>query len=262
MIALLKNNQAEDFTNVRQNSIEKLREYSVPEEEILEILKLAGDDDPTLRRLVTRKRFGEPNAYLRGHVSFFGRKFRLDRRGYIPDNYARELVERVIMDAAPGSRILEVGTGCGWISISLKCERPDLKIAACDIDPNVLRLAQENAKEHQAEIAFHESFFVDDVVSAEPDCIVANVPYGGDAEYTAREREERPQMPPISICDPEGTVAPLIDLVASVQNRGWRSSIYLETGYLDLQRLEPVIATCSHYEHVRNGDFGYLVIRP
>jgi release factor glutamine methyltransferase len=258
MNAPQKNNQVESFNSVRGNSLGKLREYSVPEAEIQELLKLAGDDDSAFRRLVTRKRFGEPNAYLRGSVSFFGRKFRLDRRCYIPDNYAQELVERVIMDAAPGGRILEVGTGCGWISISLKCERPDLEVDACDIDPNVLCLAQENAKDHQAEITFHESFFVDDVLGAEPDCIVANVPYGGDAEYTAREREERPQMPPISICDPEGTIA----LVASVQNRGWRSKIYLETGYLDLQRLEPVIASCRHYEHVRNGDFGYLVIRP
>lgn len=262
MNAPLKNSLVEEFSVLSGSSIEKLREYSVPEEEILELLKLAGDDDSKFRRLVTRKRFGEPNAYLRGYVLFFGRKFHLDRRCYIPDSYAQELVERVIMDAAPGSRILEVGTGCGWISISLKCERPDLEIDACDIDTNVLCLAQQNATAHEAEIVFHESFFVDDVLIAEPDCIVANVPYGGDAEYSARELEERPQMPPISICDPEGTVAPLVDLVASVQGRGWRSPIYLETGYLDLQRLEPVIATCRHYEHVRNGNFGYLVIRP
>ncbi|RUU05817.1 hypothetical protein EOD23_14825 [Mesorhizobium sp. USDA-HM6] len=248
--------------NKRELSLVILKDYNVSSAEIEELLRLAGPDDARLYRLTVRKRFGEPNAYLRGHTRFFGREFRLDRRCYIPDDYARELAERVIRDAPSGGRILEVGTGCGWLSISLKCERPDLKVAACDIDPNALCLARENAMRHGADITFHESFFVDDVAIPEPDFVVASLPYGGDADYSARELEEREQMPPIAICDSEGVVAPLVGLVASIQNRRWCSRIYLETGYLDRWRLDPAISSCRRCEHVRNGDFGYIVIEP
>ncbi|RUW72701.1 MULTISPECIES: class I SAM-dependent methyltransferase [unclassified Mesorhizobium] len=246
----------------RDLALSVLRKYKVSNKEIEEILSLAAGDDARLYRLATRKRFGEPNAYLRGYSRFFGREFHLDRRCYIPDEHARELAERVLRDAPSGGRVLEVGTGCGWLSISLKCERPDLEIVACDIDPNALCLARANAERHGVDITFCESFFVDDVNIPEPDCIVANVPYGGDADYSARELEERPQMPPIAICDSEGVVGPLLGLVASVQNRGWRSPTYLETGYLDQLRLDPVVSTCRRYQHVRNGEFGYLVIEP
>ncbi|MER9580756.1 class I SAM-dependent methyltransferase [Mesorhizobium sp. M0276] len=248
--------------NKRELALSMLKKYKVSDTEIEEIIRLAGEDDARLYRLATRKRFGEPNAYLRGYASFFGREFHLDRRCYIPDDYAHELAERVLRDAPSGGRIMEVGTGCGWLSISLKCERPDLEIAACDIDPNALCLARANAKRHGVDITFYESFFVDDVTIPEPDCIVANVPYGGDADYSACELEERPQMPPIAICDSEDVVGPLVGLVASIQNRRWRSPTYLETGYLDRWRLDPVLSTCRRYEHVRNGDFGYLVIEP
>lgn len=248
-------------TRKEEDSLAILKKSKVSDVDVDEIRRLAGGDHAKLYRLATRKRFGEPNAYLRGCVHFLGREFHIDRRCYIPDDYAHELAERVIRDAPPDGRILEVGTGCGWLSISLKCERPDLEVTACDIDPNVLCLAMENAKRHGADITFYESFFVDDVSVREPDCIVANVPYGGDAEYSARELEERLQMPPIAICDSEGVIAPLVELVTSIRHRGWHPRIYLETGYLDQQRLRPVISSCCHYEHVRNGDFGYLVMQ-
>lgn len=239
-----------------------LEKRDVPQEEILEILHLAAGDGALLRRLAIRKKFGEPNAYLRGWAKMLGRKFKIDRRSYIPDAYTEELIERVMAEAPKEGSLLEVGTGCGWISISLKCSRPDLVVSACDIDPNALALARENALTHQAEIDFQESYFVDDVRMQEPDVIIANIPYGGDADYTRRELEERPQMPPISICDPDGPVVTLIDFIDSVRRRNWQSRIYVETGYLSRARLDPMIEGCRHFEHYRNGEFGYLVIDP
>lgn len=237
-----------------------LQGKAVPQEELVELLDLANHDKAVLRRLAIRKRFGEPNAYLRGYVMMMNRRFQIDRRSYIPDAYAEELVERVIQDAPQGARCLEIGTGCGWMSITLKKERPDLQVTACDIDPNVLALARDNATAHGAEITFRESYFVADVPDPAPDLILANVPYGGDANYTERELEERPQMPPIALFDPAGPAAPIIDFVASVRQRQWSSRIYVETGYLDRVRLDPVVEGVRHFEHLRNGEFGYLVI--
>lgn len=232
----------------------------VPREELCELVDLAKGSPKLLRRLAVRKQFGEPNAYLRGHVLMMGRKYSVDRRCYIPDSYAEELVHRVISDAPPNAIVLEVGTGCGWIAITLKLERPDLTVLASDIDPGAVALANRNAEWHGVNIPFFESYFVDDIFGIVPDLIVANIPYGGDFEYTDRELEERPQMPAIAICDPAGVVKPLIEFYKSVVAKKWASKIYLETGYLPTDRLQPVMESCTDAEHVQNGEYGYVVL--
>ncbi len=233
----------------------------VSEHELIELVILAGGNKQKLKRLAIRKAFGEPNAYLRGHVVMMGRRFFVDRRCYIPDQYAEELVRRVIADAPSGGLVLEVGTGCGWISVTLKLERPDLTVVAADIDPSAIAVARKNAEWYRVDIPFYESYFVDDVTITSPDLIVANIPYGGDFEYTAQELEERPQMPAIAICDPDGVVKPLVEFHKSVVGRKWASRIYLETGYLAAERLKSVIDSSAEAEHVRNNDYGYLVLR-
>lgn len=233
----------------------------VPHEELFELVELAGGDSRKLKRLAVRKQFGEPNAYLRGHVVMMDRRFAVDRRCYIPDQYAEELVHRVITDAPMNAVVLEVGTGCGWISVTLKLERPDLTVLASGVDPGAIAVARRNAEWHGADIPFFESYFVDDIAGVVPDLIVANIPYGGDFEYTDRELEERPQMPAIAICDPAGVVKPLVEFYKSVVAKNWASKIYLETGYLPAERLKPVIDTCQDVEHVRSGEYGYVVLK-
>lgn len=233
---------------------------NVPSAELEEIIALSSGCPKKLRRLAVRKRFGEPNAYLRGYVTLLGRKYLVDRRCYIPDDYAVELVDRVVSDAPSDSVVLEVGTGCGWIAITLKLLRPDLSIYASDIDPGALSLAKQNAHWHGADVSFIESYYVEDIEGLTPDLIVANIPYGGDFEYTDRELEERPQMPAIAICDPDGVVKPLVEFYKSVAAKRWASKIYLETGYLPAERLKPLIGTAPEIEHVQNGEYGYVVI--
>jgi release factor glutamine methyltransferase len=218
-----------------------LRSAGVPETEVEEVEHIAGGDLARLRRLLERKRFGEPNAYLRGSVTRFGREFLIDRRTYIPDT-CPELLIRVLIDELPfGASILEVGTGCGWIAITLACERPDLKIMACDIDPAALQLARSNAARHGVDIEYFESHFVDDV-PIEPGYVVAVLPYGGDAtDYSWRELEERPQMPAISIFDPEGPLAPQVGFARSVIRKGWHSRAFVETGYLSPARVKDAL---------------------
>lgn len=214
-----------------------LRSAGVPDVEVEEVEHIAGGDLARLRRLLERKRFGEPNAYLRGTVTRFGREFLIDRRTYIPDT-CPELLIRVLIDELPrGASVLEVGTGCGWIGITLACERPDLKIMASDIDPAALQLAKSNAARHGVDIECFESHFVDDVPT-EPNYVVAVLPYGGDAtDYSWRELEERPQMPAISIFDPQGPLAPQVGFARSVIQKGWHCRAFVETGYLGAARV-------------------------
>lgn len=139
-------------------------------------------------------------------------------------------------------------------------ERPDLDVHAVDIDPGALSIARENARRHEVTVSFHESFFADDVAIEAPDYVVANIPYGGDANYSERELEERPQMPPIALFDPVGVVKPLVDFMASIRRRRWSTRVYLETGYLSAGRLEPLFEHGKCVEHFQRGEYGYVIL--
>jgi hypothetical protein len=66
-------------------------------------------------------------------------------------------------------------------------------------------------------------------------------------------------MPSISICDPEGIIKPLTEFHTSIVRKKWASKIYLETGYIDKAKLLPILSKCETYEHIQNGEYGYLV---
>ena len=103
------------------------------------------------RALVERRADGEPIAYLLGEREFYGRVFRVDRRALIPRPETELLVELGVAAVARcrGSGIstpavVDVGTGCGAIAVSLSLEC-DLPIFATDVSGSALSLAMENA---------------------------------------------------------------------------------------------------------------------
>lgn len=49
----------------------------------------------------------------------------------------------------PGNRALDLGTGCGVISLALAYKRPELKIDAIEIQKRLARLANENVKRNK-----------------------------------------------------------------------------------------------------------------
>lgn len=57
----------------------------------------------------------------------------------------RGFVETVLNHCPKGGRVLEVGTGTGWISIGLAKADPSLRIVASDISAPMLEVAQRNA---------------------------------------------------------------------------------------------------------------------
>ena len=87
-----------------------------------------GDINNAIKRL----EMGEPVQYIVGNVDFFGYKINVDKRVLIPRYETEELVENTIKYikkyfSLPVD-ILEVGTGSGCISITLKKELENVKI--------------------------------------------------------------------------------------------------------------------------------------
>lgn len=65
----------------------------------------------------------------------------------------RKLVVNAL-DLHPQSRLLEVGCGSGRLAIEIKQRLPQISIHAIDADPRVIQVAEQNARQAQAQIHF------------------------------------------------------------------------------------------------------------
>lgn len=95
--------------------------------------------------LVRRRLRHEPMAYLVGSVEFCGRRFRTDARALIPRPETEELVGHVLKHFT-NALLLDIGTGCGAIALTIKAERPNIEAMASDASAEAISLARANAR--------------------------------------------------------------------------------------------------------------------
>lgn len=150
---------------------------------------------------VQRRAEYEPIGYIRGYRYFCGRRFVVNRHVMIP----RPITEQIVTAALQAARaaegpvvIVDVGTGCGAIavSIALECEHP---VAAVDISADAITVARENARALGAEhrIAFFQGDLITPIVDAlrlvapKPAHLIlaANLPYLPRSEWGRGDKE-------------------------------------------------------------------------
>src|SRR5512143_1264689 len=109
-----------------------------------------GDPSEAIAGIVRRRASGEPVQYILGYWEFFGREFVLSRDTLIPRPETEGLVERAIATLRGTGRdaglVLDVGTGCGAIAVTLAAELPRVKVAAVDVSAGALAVAARNAR--------------------------------------------------------------------------------------------------------------------
>jgi len=111
----------------------------------------------TLREAVKRRAAGEPLQYIIGTAPFRYLDLQVRPGVLIPRPETELLVDLVLtyLDADKGElssqppvpHILDLCTGTGCIALSLLHEHPQCHVAATDIDPQAVGLAQANARE-------------------------------------------------------------------------------------------------------------------
>jgi release factor glutamine methyltransferase len=148
-----------------------------------------------------------PIQYLLGNTEFYGLPFIVNENVLIPRPETEELVhwiiewekrierlkdekiegqkdieiERLKDEKIEGQRdfkILDIGTGCGCIAISLAKNLPHAKVFALDVSADALKVAKLNAEQNGVSVTFLEK----DILQAEDlmeqfDLIVSNPPY-------------------------------------------------------------------------------------
>jgi release factor glutamine methyltransferase len=153
---------------------------------------------------------GEPVQYVLGVADFGPRQFRVAPGVLIPRPETYELCEEIVKDfsesleisensenselseisklSAPPSpkRILDLGTGSGCIACTLAAELPVAEVTACDIAPETLAIARENARELGVSVRFvqgdmlaldHSEELAPERIKMHWDVMVSNPPY-------------------------------------------------------------------------------------
>ena len=134
----------------------------------------------TYRTFIKRRIKGEPSAYITGHREFFCLDFYVDKHVLIPRPETELLVEQTILRTKQYKNpvIIDVGTGCGAIAVSLAKNLPDRVIYAVDISKAALKVAARNCLAHGVEDRV--KLLHGDLLESLPtqvDIIVANLPY-------------------------------------------------------------------------------------
>ena len=117
------------------------------------------DDDElaACRELVRRRGLREPVAYVIGSWGFRGLDLAVDARVLVPRPETELLVDRCLelLEGVERPRVVDVGTGSGAIALSLKSERPDAEVVACDISQDALDVAAANAARLGLDVELH-----------------------------------------------------------------------------------------------------------
>ena len=119
-----------------------------------------------------------PIQYVIGEVVHKKLKFNLNKSVLIPRPETEELCNWVISSTNKNNRILDIGTGSGFIAIILKKFIHDCEVEAWDISREALKLAKKNAKTNNVKIDFKQVDILENNISSSRfDVIVSNPPY-------------------------------------------------------------------------------------
>ncbi len=197
-----------------------------------------GNPADALRSLLRRRFAGEPVQYILGAWDFYGREFRLTRQTLIPRPETEGLVERIVgkwrgEKRGPG-RMLDVGTGCGAIAVTLAAELPGVEVVAVDLSGESLAVARGNARRHG--VAGRVRFLRSDKYSALKsggrfDVVVSNPPYVSEKEWDSLPWDVRGFEPAGALlAGPDGmaVIRPLVADAGEYLRPG--GSLWLEIG--------------------------------
>lgn len=136
-----------------------------------------------------------PIQYLIGYVDFYNTKINVNESVLIPRFETELLVDKAIklLKNKTYTNLIDICTGSGCIAIALKSNL-NLKIDACDISDEALKIAKTNSKTNATDINFLKIDILNEELNQKYDCIISNPPYVKHDEYTSLETKYEPQI--------------------------------------------------------------------
>ena len=132
------------------------------------------------QKLINKRSFGEPIAYLTNEKFFWNYKFFVTKDTLIPRPDTELIVEQILKltKSKTKMKILDIGVGSGCILLTILKERKNFYGVGVDISKKCLNISKINAK--NLEVSSRVNFFKSDVDKfdlGKYDLIVSNPPY-------------------------------------------------------------------------------------
>jgi release factor glutamine methyltransferase len=154
---------------------------------------LSADQDTHLRDQLARRAAGEPLAYLLGEKEFHGLILQVDSNVLVPRPDTEVLVDWALelLAGMPHQTVVDLGTGSGAIALAVKHAQPTATVAATDVSPAALAIAQVNARRLALEVEFIEGSWWQAVPRRRFHLVLSNPPYiaAGDEHLAALVHE-------------------------------------------------------------------------
>jgi release factor glutamine methyltransferase len=180
--------------------------------------------------LIRRRALGEPVAYLRGFVEWYGLELEVTRDVLIPRPETELVVDRAIQIArhSGAATLADIGTGSGAIAIALARELPDSRAFAVDLSEPALGVARRNARRHDVagRITFLHGHLIEPLPGA-PDLLVANLPYLSDEMMASLGADVRHEPVAALHGGPSGLEL-YAGMLERLLERSWRTPVVLE----------------------------------
>lgn len=167
------------------------------------------------RKLLARRASGIPLQYITGEAPFRGVSFEVVPGVFIPRPETELVVEAALEVLPRPARVLDVGSGCGNIAVSIALERSGVHVTAVDVSRKAVELTSRNAARHG--VADRVESIESDVFSAVAghryDLIVSNPPYVPETARGSLPPEVRDYEPASALFagpDGAGVLAPIV----------------------------------------------------
>ena len=221
------------------------------------------DFDDVVRRLAA----GCPVQYVTGRAEFYGRRFAVGPGVLIPRPETEELVHLVVGNERNARALLDVGCGSGCIAATLALELPGAEVAAADISPAALAVAEANCRALGARVAIRRA----DALAAERgeertdapggleetfpgpfDAIVSNPPYVPASDRATMHSNVRDHEPPEALFVPDDDPLRFYRAIARAGRRMLRpgGSLYFEIYHRAAEAMRRMLAD-EGYDRIR-----------
>lgn len=130
-------------------------------------------------RLIDRRSFNEPIAYILKKKEFWSKSFYVSNNTLIPRPETELLVEKIVkIFRGKNLNVLDIGTGTGCILLSILSELKSSRGIGIDISCKAIQIAKKNSKKHQLNL--RSKFYtrsLNEIYNTKFDLIVSNPPY-------------------------------------------------------------------------------------
>jgi len=220
-------------------------------------LDLSRAQEKRFFKLISKRLRGCPIPYLTGKKEFWSIPFEVCPAVVIPRPETELIVEKVL-ELSPRQEvtIIDIGTGCGNIAVSLAKELPRAEIVATDNSRRALKIARLNAsRQNISSIVFIRGSLFSPLrrlhLSGKCDFIVSNPPYVSQKEWAGLAAEIKDYEPRRALVSGQTGLEIIQKLVLEAPSYLKPGGhLLFEIGYSQKDGAESLLASDSRWEMI------------